>query len=125
MAIDFPNSPTNGDLFSAGGKNWQYNGTAWVLQGIVPYVRLLDDVGDVTITSATSGDFLKWNGSAWINDTIPTINNLNDVGDVTITSAASGEFLKWNGSAWVNAVASTDVMTDTKNAAIITMDIGA
>ena len=87
MAIDFPNSPTNGDLFSAGGKNWQYNGTAWVLQGIVPYVRLLDDVGDVTITSATSGDFLKWNGSAWINDTIPNGSiTETQIADSAITS---------------------------------------
>lgn len=30
----------------------------------------LDEVGDVTITSASSGQFLKWNGSAWVNDTI-------------------------------------------------------
>jgi len=65
-------------------------------------IASLDDVGDVTITSAASGEFLKWNGSAWVNDSIPTINTLDDVGDVTITSAASGEFLKWNGSAWVN-----------------------
>jgi hypothetical protein len=38
MAIDFPNSPTNGATFSAGGKNWQYNGTGWVLQGVVPVI---------------------------------------------------------------------------------------
>ena len=30
----------------------------------------LNDIGDVTITSAASGDFLKWNGSAWVNDAI-------------------------------------------------------
>ncbi|MDA0898399.1 MAG: hypothetical protein O3A30_03885 [Bacteroidetes bacterium] len=30
----------------------------------------LEDVSDVTITSATSGDFLKWNGSAWVNDAV-------------------------------------------------------
>jgi hypothetical protein len=30
----------------------------------------LDGVGDVTITSASNGQFLKWNGSAWVNDTI-------------------------------------------------------
>jgi hypothetical protein len=30
----------------------------------------LDDISDVTITSAASGDFLKWNGSAWVNDPI-------------------------------------------------------
>jgi len=62
----------------------------------------LNDIGDVTITSAANGEFLKWNGSAWVNASIPTINTLDDVGDVTITSAASGDFLKWNGTAWVN-----------------------
>ena len=33
-------------------------------------ITSLDDVGDVTITSATSGDFLKWNGTAWVNDPV-------------------------------------------------------
>jgi hypothetical protein len=30
----------------------------------------LNDLGDVTITSAADGDFLRWNGSAWINDAV-------------------------------------------------------
>lgn len=30
----------------------------------------IDDLADVTITSAASGDFLKYNGTAWINDAI-------------------------------------------------------
>ena len=38
MPIDFPNSPVNGDSYSAGGKTWQYNGTTWVLQTMVPVV---------------------------------------------------------------------------------------
>ena len=62
----------------------------------------INDLGDVTITSVANGQFLKWNGSAWVNDSIPTINTLDDVGDVTITSASNGQFLKWNGTAWVN-----------------------
>jgi hypothetical protein len=33
-------------------------------------VPSIDDVGDVTITSASSGQFLKWDGTAWVNDTI-------------------------------------------------------
>lgn len=28
----------------------------------------LDAIGDVTITSPVSGDFLKWNGTNWVND---------------------------------------------------------
>jgi len=30
----------------------------------------LDDIGDVTITGIASGEVLKWNGSAWINNTL-------------------------------------------------------
>jgi hypothetical protein len=33
-------------------------------------IAALDDIGDVSITSASAGDFLKWNGSAWVNDPI-------------------------------------------------------
>jgi hypothetical protein len=29
MAIDFPNSPTNGQLFETAGNWWKYNGTYW------------------------------------------------------------------------------------------------
>ena len=41
------------------------------------------------------------------------------------SSATSGQVLQWNGSAWINATVSTDIMTDSKNAALLTMDIGA
>ena len=30
----------------------------------------INDLGDVTITSAADGDFLRWNGTAWINDAV-------------------------------------------------------
>ena len=30
----------------------------------------LNDLGDVTISSAADGDFLRWNGTAWINDAV-------------------------------------------------------
>ena len=83
------------------------NATAWT--GLAYSVRAqlsegyLNDLADVTITSPTSGQVLKWNGTAWINDTGGSaINALDDITDVTITSAASGDILKWNGSAWVN-----------------------
>jgi hypothetical protein len=36
----------------------------------IPAINTLDDVGDVTITSASSGQVLQWNGTAWINATV-------------------------------------------------------
>lgn len=44
--------------------------TAWNSLAYAPLtgtVADLDDVTNVTITSATNGDLLKWNGSAWVN----------------------------------------------------------
>lgn len=109
MSDTAPASPADGKLWfnSSTAKTYVYYDSAWVEIGAGSNPAALNDIGDVTITSATNGQFLKWNGSAWVNDSIPTINTLDDIGDVTITSAASGQFLKWNGSAWVNAVGFT------------------
>jgi|APSaa5957512493_1039668.scaffolds.fasta_scaffold29370_2 hypothetical protein len=41
-------------------------GTKWYEWG-GGITNTLNDVGDVTVSSASSGDILKWNGSAWIN----------------------------------------------------------
>lgn len=46
------------------GSNW--NSTNYFL-----YEKLnLENLNDVTITSAANGDFLRWNGSEWINDAV-------------------------------------------------------
>ena len=106
MSDTAPASPADGKLWfnSSTAKTYVYYDSAWVEIGAGSNPASLNDIGDVTITSASSGQFLKWNGSAWINDNVPVINNLNDIGDVTITSATSGQTLQWNGSAWVNAI---------------------
>jgi len=47
--------------------------TAWNSLSYAPLsgtVAQLDAIEDVTITSAASGQFLKWNGTAWVNDAI-------------------------------------------------------
>jgi len=59
---------------SAGGFTW---GTT------VPAPDELNDVGDVTITTAASRDFLLWSGSAWVNDEIAP----GDLGATLGTSA--------------------------------------
>ena len=99
------------------GQFLKTDGAGTVTFDTIPTINALNDIANVTITSASSGEFLKWNGSAWVNDSIPTINTLNDISNVTITSASTGEFLQWNGSAWVNAVVEAfDVQTQTTTA---------
>ena len=114
MALDFPNSPTSGQEFSASGKTWRWNGSKWISSTSALQLTTLNDVGDVTITAVSNGQIIKWNGSAWVNaadNAGTTINSIDDITDVTITSAATGQFLKWNGTAWVNDA--IDLGTDT------------
>ena len=47
----------------------------------------LNDLRDVTITSAADGDFLRWNGTAWIND---AVNLGTDTTGSYVTSLVAG-----------------------------------
>lgn len=84
------------------------DGSTWSRVGAP--IDSLDQVGDVTITDITSGEVLKWNGSAWVNNTLAEAgiaatshnHSLDSLSNVTISGNTSGEVLKWNGSAWVN-----------------------
>ena len=42
MAIDFPNSPSVNDIYTAGGKTWQWTGTYWSAYGTNPTLRASD-----------------------------------------------------------------------------------
>jgi len=56
-------------------------------------ITSLDDVADVTITSAANGDLLKWNGTAWVNAAgyallaSPTFTGTVTLPSGTVTSA--------------------------------------
>lgn len=73
----------------------------------------LDALSDVTIAAATNGQFLKYNGSQWVNaafdQTTPNLNGLSDVqigGTLNgqLNTLADGQVLKYNAQAqqWVN-----------------------
>ena len=68
-------------------------------------VTAVDDLADVTISTPTTGQVIKYDGSGWVNgtdDTGTTINAIDDIGDVDTTTAAPqvGEVLKGDGSNW-------------------------
>jgi hypothetical protein len=99
-----PASPTEGALWfnSATLETYIYYDNHWLqVTGEPDLVEDLTDLSDVTLTTPVNGQFLKYDGTRWVNGTIPTINTLDDIGDVSVSSPSSGQFLKWNGTAWV------------------------
>jgi uncharacterized protein YhjY with autotransporter beta-barrel domain len=133
MAINFPDSPANGETHTVGSFTWQYDGQKWVGANVVA----LDGLYDVIAPTPTSGDFLKWNGTEWVNDDIDlgtdtTGNYVNDVvagtgiyvthtpgegssasialnatldnlSDVVIASPIQFQGLMYDGTNWVNS----------------------
>jgi hypothetical protein len=49
------------------GQFLKTDGAGTVSFASIPTINTLNDVGNVTITSAASGEVLSWNGSAWVN----------------------------------------------------------
>lgn len=96
--LNFPAAPSNGDTYD----NFVYDATkgAWKLQTLLG--NDLDNLNDVTITSAVDGQALVFDSASgdWINETpASTVDSLTDT---TISTPATGESLVYNGTAWVN-----------------------
>tara|TARA_X000001382_G_C3115791_1_gene161502 strand:- start:92 stop:814 length:723 start_codon:yes stop_codon:yes gene_type:complete len=49
------------------GQFLKTDGSGTVSFASIPTINTLNDIGNVTITSASTGEFLQWNGSAWVN----------------------------------------------------------
>ena len=96
----------------------------------------LDGLTDVTITSAASGQVLKYNGSLFANATLGTsdltdfsaaVNSaadariaaagVGDLSDVTVSSPSSGQVLKHDGSGFANSALSSSDLSDFSAAA--------
>lgn len=69
----------------------------------------LGGLSDVTLTTPSSGQYLKYDGSKWVNGSGGGggSSTLAGLSDVTISSATNGEVLEYNGSKWVNAAKGT------------------
>lgn len=79
-------------------------------------VSSLDDLTDVTISSATSGQVLKYNGSQWVNGTGGGgASALNDLTDVAVTTPTAGQTLVYDtsDSEWKNGAISYSSISGT------------
>jgi hypothetical protein len=84
-AIDFPNSPTLNQVFTAGDRSWKWNGTAWTSNNVT--------------VSATSPITYSSGNIAFAGITLDALT------DAVVSSPATGQILSYNGTSWVNAAA--------------------
>ena len=96
----------------------------------------LDSLTDVVITTPSTGQVLKYNGTNWINDADATSGgNLDSLSDVVIATPAAGDVLSYNGTNWENNadvsnfIASTSIALDpllrqSNTIAIVAISVG-
>tara|TARA_B100001996_G_scaffold100036_1_gene74990 strand:+ start:478 stop:972 length:495 start_codon:yes stop_codon:yes gene_type:complete len=92
MAINFPNNPSDGTVFSAEGKTWIFDGITWVNQLVLPIgsattlgaykvgsgLGVDPQTGILTVTDAPALAGISTSGSTAFNDL--TVTNLNVTG---------------------------------------------
>lgn len=117
----------SGDLPAGLVAELVYDGTNFELQNPAAAAggaSALDDLSDVTITAAASGDLLRHNGTAWVDATpadaglLTTSATLDDLSGVDVTGAATGAILTKGASTWDDLPAGT-------NGHVLTMVSGA
>ena len=97
--------------------------------GTVSAVSFLNDLTDVVITGVANSQYLRYNGTNWVNFT-PDLT-LNGLSDVVITSVSNGQLIQYNGTNWVNitspyltSTGSIDSHTDVDTSGIYTPTTG-
>lgn len=92
-------SPTDGQVLTYDPTN------GWQAESI-PTINALADIADVTITSATTGEVLSWNGSAWVNSVLEAFDTQTATTTATTqTAIASYAVASYDG---VKAVVTAD-----------------
>lgn len=119
-AVDFPNSPTNGDKFVSNKNVFTYSDGVWsqtVSSGSQLSSLMLKAKGSLISASASSApvelplgnidayglrtDSTEISGLEWAALPAITATALDDIGDVSVSGPSTNSVLVWNGSAWV------------------------
>ena len=86
--VIFDNAPT-------AGHNQPYTVTSDGIKSTIDNLEL-DDLHDVTISGAVSGEALTWDGSKWVNGTVSTVGSIDDLNDVDTTGKVDNSSLVYN-----------------------------
>ena len=86
--VIFDNAPTS-------GHNQPYTVTSDGIKSTIDNLEL-DDLHDVTISGAVSGEALTWDGSKWVNGTVSTVGSIDDLNDVDTTGKVDNSSLVYN-----------------------------
>lgn len=121
MAIDFPNSPTNGNTYTVGDRTWIYDGEKWNIQSVASSVivtTLSDTAPDSPLTGrlwyeSDTGATFVYNGSAWVEIgtsqgpyvCTSTTRPSSPYEGQLIYETDTNRILVYNASAWVMMVA--------------------
>jgi len=112
MAINFPNSPSDGDTHTAGGKTFTYDATAGVWNSSGSGVTEFTGLSDTPSTLGTAGQIAKVNSGATalefadpsgvtVYATADLLPGTANAGDMAFVTATNRLYL-WNGSGWYN-----------------------
>lgn len=78
------------------GQFLKTDGAGTVTFDTIPTINALNDIANVTITSASSGEFLQWNGSAWVNAVVEAF----DVQTQTTTATTQVTVASYNATTY-------------------------
>jgi hypothetical protein len=100
-----PSNPVEGDLWYDAANNLlkTHNGTGFVSAGY----QTLSALEDVTLTSISSGDHLKWNGSAFVNSNFES--DVEGLLSVANSGTGYGELAYSSGVYTFNKVTSANI----------------
>ena len=100
MAINFPDSPSNGDQYVVAGNTYTWNGVSWDATGGAGSsgsANIANDIDNhLNTSSANTGEVLSWNGSDydWVADQTGGGGGGNslsdgDKGDITVSNSGA------------------------------------
>ena len=103
MAIDFPNSPTVNQQFTAGGNTWIWDGIAWTLQRIPTGPQGIQGIQGI---QGPEGPVGPQGTSINVKASVATVAALpstgNSANDARIVDA-DGDLYIWGGTSWTSA----------------------